>query len=43
MYTFGISFDGSYTFLGGRHKSGPFRIIVYSNILGSGKIYQFKK
>jgi hypothetical protein len=37
IYSFGISFDGSYSFLGGLNYSAPQKIQVFANLLNSGK------
>jgi hypothetical protein len=37
IYSFGISFDGSYSFLGGFYYPNPQKIHVYANLLIKGK------
>jgi hypothetical protein len=37
IYSLDISFDGSYSFLGGIHSPSPQKIQVFANLLNSGK------
>jgi hypothetical protein len=44
MRTFGISFDGSYSYIGGNHKvPNPQKIHLYVNLLENGKLKTNKK